>query len=394
MIVVHVTTVPQTLWFLRGQAAFLGERGYEVHAVSSEGDDLTRFAAAEGVTSHAVNMHRAISPLGDLFAITRLYRLFKALKPGIVHAHTPKGGLLGMVAATLAGVPARVYHIHGLPMMTATGMKKRLLWCSEWMSCRLAHTVLCVSRSVRDVAVAHGLVGGEKVRVLCDGSINGVDSAKRFRRDEELLRESQRIRAENGIQAHELVVGFVGRVVRDKGIVELEQAWNRVRRDFPSAHLLIVGPQERQDPVPRSVVDRLMSDPRVHMVGQDMNVPRWFGAMDVLALPTYREGFVVTALEASAMELPIVATDVPGCRDAVVNGQTGILVPAYDADALARALSRYLSDASLRMLHGAQGRARCIKLFGPERLWQATVDVYGQLGEDRGVAIRNGINPR
>src|SRR5207244_2714055 len=154
---VHVTTIPESLFFLRGQPAYFRALGLEEQAISSPGAELARFAADEGVDVGAVPMPRAITPFRDFAALGRLYRALRRRRPTIVHAHTPRGGLLGMMAAVLARVPVRVYHIHGLPFLTASGFRRRLLRASEHLSCVLASRVLCVSRSVRDVVVAEGL---------------------------------------------------------------------------------------------------------------------------------------------------------------------------------------------------------------------------------------------
>ena len=372
----HLTTVPQTLFFLRGQPDFLRAHGFEIHAVSSPGEDLNRFGVEEHVITHGIPMRRAISPFADLVGVIRLWRLFRKIHPNIVHAHTPKGGLLGMIAATLAFVPSRIYHIHGLPLVTSRGVKRWLLVASDRLACSLAHQVFCVSHSVRALAISEGLVKPSRIAVLCNGSINGVDAEGRFRRSTEVVEGATAARERWNIPVGAPVVGFVGRLVRDKGVSELAHAWRELREEFPEAHLLVVGGQEIHDPLAPNVLLALQNDPRVHLVGHQRETPPLYAAMSVLALPTYREGFVVTALEAAAMELPVVGTDVPGCRDAVADGETGTLVPARDAPALARALARYLRDPGVMTRHGQQGRRRAIRDYRPQLLWKALRDVY------------------
>jgi glycosyltransferase involved in cell wall biosynthesis len=381
----HVTTVPMSLVFLKGQVGFMKASGFDVAAVSSPGPDLDAFAEAQGVAVHAVEMPRSITPVHDVGAVARLRAVIRALRPDVVHAHTPKGGLLGMIAATLAGVPVRVYHMRGLPMMTATGTRRRLLAATERVACRLAHSVICVSHSLREVAVAEGLCPPGKIRVLLGGSGNGVDASGRF--DPARLDPSARAdtRRTLGIPDDAVVVGFVGRLVRDKGIVELAAAWRDVREACPAAHLLLVGPFEPQDPVPADVEAALRDDPRVHLAGMDWNTPPLYAAMDVVTLPTYREGFPNVPLEAAAMGLPVVATRVPGCVDAVADGVTGALVPAQDATALAAAILPYVRDRALRAQHGAAGRARVLREFRQEALWEALRGEYERLLTERGV---------
>lgn len=372
----HVVTIPMSLTFLRGQGGLMHARGFDVHALSSPGDLLAAFGANEGVTVHAVPMSRRISAFGDLRAVAALYRAIRRIRPTLVHAHTPKGGLLGMIAAALAGVPVRVYHMRGLPMMSATGGRRLLLRQTERLSCALAHRVLCVSHSLRDAAVAEKVCPPDKIRVLGHGSGQGVDARTRF--NPAGLSPGARVatRRRFGIPDDARVVGFVGRIVCDKGVRELLDAWRMLQAEYPDAHLLVVGPFERRDTVPTDVEFALRNGPRIHLTGLDWETPPLYAAMDVVALPTYREGFPNVALEAAAMELPIVATRIPGCVDAIDDGRTGTLVPARDACALAAALRGYLDDAGLRARHGRAGRARVLRDFRPLDLWNATYRQY------------------
>src|ERR1043166_8688432 len=198
-------------------------------------------------------MARRITPLRDLAALWRMRRILRSIKPDIVHGHTPKGGLLAMMGAWWCGVPVRIYHVHGLPMVTATGMKRRLLRLAEKTSCRLATQVLCVSESVRDVVIAEGLCPPEKIKVLLNGTIDGIDGEHTFNPDLVDANARYDIRQLHGIPADAAVIGFAGRIVRDKGVIELTQAWQKLRVEFPTAHLLVVGPFEEHDPLPADI---------------------------------------------------------------------------------------------------------------------------------------------
>jgi len=258
------------------------------------------------------------------------------------------------------------------------------MW-SERISCGLADRVLCVSSSVRQLAVDSRLCRPEKIAVLAGGSGNGVDAAQKFDASSisPSLREETSRRC--NIPPDTLVLGFIGRIVRDKGIIELAGAWQELRKEFPDLHLLLVGPHELQDPIPEEIDRMLHSDPRVHLLGEVSNTPPLYAVMDVLALPTYREGFPNVLLEAAGMKVPVVATRVTGCTDAVQDGVTGMLVPPCDPARLAGALRTYLHDGELRHRHGAAARDRVLREFRPEGIWQAIYEEYLELLEKKGI---------
>lgn len=388
----HITTVPDSLGFLKGQIGYMKTRGFEIHAISSAGDYLIEFAQQEQVSVDAVTMHRSITPLQDIYAIVQLWQHLRRIRPQIVHSHTPKGGLLGTISAWLAGVPIRIYHIRGLPLMTAKGYKRLLLWWSEKVSCLLANQVLCVSYSIRDLVVSEDLCPANKVKVLLNGSGNGVDAKGLFncqRFGENVRHETRR---KYGIPIDSLVVGFVGRIVRDKGVGELVLAWKILRLEFTNLHLLVVGSFEPQDAVSKDIESLLKSDPRIHLTGLEWNTPPLYAAMDILSLPTYREGFPNVPLEAAAMQLPVVATKIPGCIDAVQNGVTGILVPPRNVDALVDGLRTYLKDSELRCRHGQAGRDRVLQEFRQEAIWDALAQEYKQLLQGQRLSLPNTVS--
>jgi glycosyltransferase involved in cell wall biosynthesis len=382
---VHITTVPESLAFVTGQVGYMKARGFEIVGLSSPGELLTRFAECEGVPVHAVEMPRRVTPWRDVLAVLKLVRLLRRIRPQIVHAHTPKGGLLGMLSAWIARTPVRIYHMHGLPFVTATGWTRRLLMWSERISCGLADQVLCVSSSARALAVEAGLCRADKVKVLLQGSVNGVDAVDRFNPANVPPSARNETRLKYGIPADAAVLGFIGRIVRSKGLVDLAKAWGRLRADFPALHLLLVGPLEPQDPIPRDVEASLRKDSRVHLIGEEWDTPPLYAAMDLLVLPTYREGLPGVLLEAAAMQVPVVATNVTGCVDVVQDGVTGALIPPYDSERLATAIRRYLQDPELRRRHGVAARDRVLREFRPEEIWQAIYEEYLELLEEKGI---------
>ena len=375
---VHITTVAHSLGFLRGQPALLREAGIDVQAITSPGPRVEAFANELEIPVHTVEMPRRITPGRDLLALRRLVELLHELQPDIVHAHTPKAGLLGMISATLAAAPVRIYHLRGLPFETAKGWKRSLLITTELVSCTLAHRVIAVGHHVRDTAIQIGVCRQEKIKVLGNGSGQGVD-IERFDPERFGAKERRQIRADFGIPDDALVIGFVGRIVRDKGVITLAEAWKELREEFPNAHLFIVGPFETRDPVPDVVRAELTDDPRVHLTGFVSDTVTAYAAMDIFTLPTYREGFPNAPLEAAAMGLPTVVSDIAPCREAIQDNVTGSCFSVGDTTELKRTLRRYLADATLRRDHGAAGRARVLRDFDSRRLREEILSTYNHL---------------
>jgi len=372
--VVHVLTVADSLLFIDRLVEETTQRGFEVTVVASPDPRLTAFGHRLGVRTVPLDMPRRVTPLGDWAALQGLRELFDTLRPAIVHAHTPKGGLLGTLAAAAARVPVRLYHMRGLPFVTLKGTMRTLMETTERLSCASATRVLCQSHSLRATALEHHLVTAERSEVVLGGS-NGVDCDGRF-----LLSKHREagaaLRAAQGIPPGARVVGFVGRLVGDKGVPELVEAFEALAAARPDAWLLLAGPREARDALDAETVARLDRHPRIRQLGFVADPAPVYAASDVVALPSHREGFPNVPLEAASMERPVVSTDVPGCRDAVQDGATGALVPVGDAAGLAEALGRYLDDRELRERHGQAGRARVEASFRRDRIAAAMVDLY------------------
>lgn len=386
--VLHVVASASFLNFLRGHVRYLKRRGFVLHIVASPEERLEKFGEGEQVPVHGVYIHRGISPVLDLLAVFRLWRILRRVRPQIVHAHTSKGGFVGMLAAWLARVPVRIYHAAGLRLMTTTGAKCWLLTMAMRLTCRIADCVPCVSRSLHREFVARRLCPASKMELPANGSLFGVDGEGEF--DPERFGQDTRevVRTRYGIPAGAVVLGFVGRVVRDKGIAELLEAWQQLREEFSASHLLVVGEAETGDQVSSDTAAGLRSDLRVHCTGrvEPDQMPQLYAAMDIVVLPTYREGFPNVLMEAAAMGLPVVATRIPGCVDAVDDGVTGTLVPPRNAEALEAAIRTYLVEPDLRHRHGDAGRRRMLRDFRPELLFEANYQSYLTLLRARGLA--------
>jgi len=385
MRLVHVVNAEKALpLFLQGQAGYMRSQGCEVTICSPEGKQLEAFAESEGVSYLPIDIVREIAPLRDLIAIRQLVSTFRRLLPDVVHAHGPKAGLIGMIAAWIARVPVRIYHIRGLPFVSDT-QPQRLLRATTKLTCHLATRVLSISPSMSREVVANGCCTTAKVKTLLGGSGNGLDAHERFNPANLPAETRKNVRQRLGIADDDVVIGFIGRLVRDKGVVELVQAWEKLASRSAKWRMLIVGPFEEGNPVPAEIRTLIQSHPRIHWVGQNWNTPPLLAAMDLLTLPSYREGLGMVALEASAMELPVVATNISGCIDAVVDGVTGTLVSVKDAESLAGAIKTYAESPWLRKRHGLQGRKRVLEQFQQEPIWAATYGEYQKLLKSKGL---------
>jgi glycosyltransferase involved in cell wall biosynthesis len=383
--VVHAVTSPLTLILMRGQLGYLRQAGFQVTVVSAPGEELERIRAAGQADVVAVSMVREIAPFSDLRALIQLYRRLRVIQPAIVNAGTPKAGLLVGLAAWLAGVPCRVQTLRGLRSETAPGWKAAILRATERISCRVAHRVICNSPSLRERAIELGITDTRHSLVLGSGSSNGVD-ASRFCPTDDLLRRAAGIRSELAIPAGAPVIGFVGRLTRDKGIPELIAAFDLLRTPFPNLYLLLIGDREAGDPLPAAIHQRLDRDPQILCTGAVPDAAPYYPLMTVYALPTHREGFPNSVLEAQAAGLPVVTTRATGAVDSIVDGITGILVPPGDGSALAKAIESLLSDPALAQRMGAAGRERVARDFRPETIWEALAALYRGLLRERGLS--------
>ena len=363
-------TCDQTALILRGRLRSLVEQGFRVTLICNPGEALERIALEEGVAHCGVPMVRDIALLEDLHSFVCMLRVLTRLRPDVVEFSTPKAGLLGLVAARLTGVPLRIYLLRGLKLETAIGWKRRVLLFAERITVRCSHAVLSNSSSLRKRTIDLGIAPAKKLTVLGDGSSRGVDVQK-FAPGPKLLREQL------GIPSTATVIGFVGRLTRDKGIPELLDAFEQIWPRHPQSFLLLVGWfDEAEDALKKDLCARILNHPRVLCTGLVMDTAPYYRAMDIFVLPTLREGFPNAVLEASASELPVVTTLATGARDSVLAETTGILVEPGCSQALTDAILRLVQSERLRRRMGRAGREWVCEKFQMEHMLRLNADFY------------------
>lgn len=337
--IIRITTVPQSLGgLLKGQLKFMSQY-YEIIGISSDGNGtLAHVGEQEGISVIPVEMTRKITPLADLKAVYQLYKIFKKEKPAIVHTHTPKAGTLGMFAAFLARVPHRFHTIAGLPLLEAKGSKRKVLDTVEKFTYACATMIYPNSFGLNDIIISNGYTSAKKLKVLGNGSSNGIDTTI-F--DPDLFNEQSKkeLKLQWGIQPDDFVFIFLGRLVRDKGIEELISAFKNLSKESPKLKLLLVGTYEKElDPLQLETETEIKTNTNIIFTDWQKDVRPFFSISNVLAFPSYREGFPNVVLQAAAMGIPSIVTNINGCNEIITSGNNGVLVPPKDTKALQNAM--------------------------------------------------------
>ena len=373
---IRTSTVPGSLnTFCRGLLRELQEKeGYEVVAVSSPGPELDEVADREGVKTIAVPMERHISPLKDVVSLWRLIRAFRRERPQMVHSITPKAGLLSMMAAWVCRVPVRLHTFTGLVFPTATGLKRKVLMFTDRLTCACATHIVPEGEGVRDDLIKNRITD-KPLRVLGYGNIRGIDLG-RFDPDSPEVRS-----AASGIRKEGLFTFvFIGRLVRDKGIDELVAAFSKLNKDRPETRLVLVGGMESDlDPLLPETLAEVESNPAIEAVGRQADVRPWLVASDALVFPSYREGFPNVVIEAGAMGLPSIVTDINGSREIIVDGKNGVVIPPRDAYALKKAMRAFIDDSQQRREMAAQARQMIASRYEQSFVRRCLEDYYREI---------------
>lgn len=371
--IIRATTVPTSLeTFCKDMLRELNQR-YEIVAVSSPLPELEVVATREGVRTIAVKMERRISLKRDIVSLWQMYKVMRRERPWMVHSMTPKAGLMCMVAAWLARVPRRVHTFTGLVWPTATGLNRMILKTTDRILCACATHIIPEGNGVKNDLI-NGKITRKPMKVLANGNVRGIE-LDHYRRTTEVEEEAAKIRKE-GV----LTFVFIGRLVRDKGIHELVEAFVRLNKENPHTRLVLVGRTEAElDPLNEETQYIIDTHDAIEAVGSQKDVRPWLAASDVLAFPSYREGFPNVVIEAGAMGLPSIVTNINGCNEIIIPGENGVIIPPRDADALYEAMKEMSENDEKRVYLTKNARESVASRFDCQIVRRALYDFYASL---------------
>ena len=371
--IIRATTIPLSLdIFCKDMLKELSSQ-YDILAVSSPGEELDRVAAREGVAIAKVAMQRHIAPFHDFISLLKLIRLFHREKPWIVHSMTPKAGLLCMIAAKLCRVPHRIHTFTGLIWPTASGLKRKILIATDKLLCSCATIIIPEGNGVKQDLLS-ARITSKPLNVLANGNVRGID-LNHYRLSDEVVQQAKGLRKDNTI-----TYIFIGRLVADKGITELVNAFVKLNQLHDNTRLLLVGPKEQErSPLPSHILQTIESHKSIEAVGMQHDIRPWLAAADVFVFPSYREGFPNVVIEAGAMALPSIVTDINGSNEIIIEGKNGLIIPSNDSDSLFNSMLRLYSDASLRQSLSRNARDLIADRFDCHLVRKALYDLYSSL---------------
>lgn len=372
--IIRATTVPVSFDLFEGTMGKLLESN-DVHYLSSPGPELDMVANKYNIKVHPVEMYRRLSPLKDLNSLWNLIKVFSKEKPDMVHSMTPKAGLLCMMAAYLTRVPVRIHTFTGLVWPTETGLKRKLLMLTDKITCYCATHIIPEGKGVKMDLLNHGITK-KHLKVLGYGNVKGVDMV-RFSRRPAVMKLAETIKNDDVF-----TFVFVGRIVRDKGINELCKAFERLKESKPSIRLLLVGRfEDKLDPVSDKTKEVINNDNSIEAVGPkyDDQLLAYYAVSDCFVFPSYREGFPNTVLEAGAMGLPSIVTDINGSREIVKDGENGIVIPSKNIEALYQAMNKMVSDNDMRCGMAVNAREMISTRFDQTFVQKCLLDFYSEL---------------
>lgn len=378
---IRITTVPISFKvLLKGQLRFMTSNGFDVKGVSSEGEELREIHENEGIVMEAINMSRKITPFQDLKSLWEMWNFLRKEKPQIVHTHTPKAGIIGMLAARLAGVPHRLHTVAGLPLMEATGIKRKILNFVEKLTYSSATRVYPNSKGLYDFILQNNFTQSNKLKIIANGSSNGINTTF-FSPEQVSETEKAALREKLNIQPDDFVFVFVGRIVSDKGINELIKAFSELQtaenNQLTGIKLLLVGGLESDlDPLNPETLAEINQNRDIISVGFQQDVRPFFAISDALAFPSYREGFPNVVMQAGAMGLPSIVSDINGCNEIIVEGENGLIIPPKNVEKLKEKMLTLARDKNLYTKLKENSRRMIESRYEQSVVWNALLEEY------------------
>jgi capsular polysaccharide biosynthesis glycosyltransferase capM len=365
---------------LKGQLRFMASNGFDVKGVSSEGEELKEVVENEGIVMETINMSRKITPFQDLKSLWEMWNFLRKEKPQIVHTHTPKAGIIGMLAARLAGVPHRLHTVAGLPLMEATGIKRKILNFVEKLTYSSATRVYPNSKGLYDFILQNHFTQSNKLKIIANGSSNGINTTF-FSPEQVTETERVTLREKLNIQPDDFVFVFVGRIVSDKGINELIKAFSELQaagnNEQIGIKLLLVGGLESYlDPLNPETLAEINQNKDIISVGFQQDVRPFFAISDVLAFPSYREGFPNVVMQAGAMGLPSIVSDINGCNEIIVEGENGLIIPPKNVEKLKEKMLTLARDKNLYIKLKENSRRMIENRYEQSVVWKALLEEY------------------
>lgn len=378
----RITTIPASLKILlKGQLRFMGSNGFEMVAVSSDESQLYELQKEENVKIFPIKMTRKITPYDDLLAIWNLYKILKSEKPKIVHTHTPKAGLVGMTASYFANVPIRLHTVAGLPLMESKGIKRKILNFVEKITYSFSTKIYPNSKGLYEFILDNNFTTRKKLMVLGNGSSNGINT-NFFSKSNITEVEILDLKRYHNINDNDFVFVFVGRLVGDKGINELIEAFSQLT--IHNARLLLVGPLESDlDPLLSETLKEIETNPNVISVGFQKDVRPYFAISDALVFPSYREGFPNVVMQAGAMGLPSIVSNINGCNEIIIEGENGLIIPVKDSEAIQSAMLKMIEDKEFYLKLKGNSRSMIQSRYEQSVVWQALLEEYTQLLKEK-----------
>ena len=378
---IRITTVPISFKvLLKGQLRFMASNGFDVKGVSSEGEELKEVRENEGIVMEAINMSRKITPFQDLKSLWEMWNFLRKEKPQIVHTHTPKAGIIGMLAARLAGVPHRLHTVAGLPLMEATGIKRKILNFVEKLTYSSATRVYPNSKGLYNFILQNNFTQSNKLKIIANGSSNGINTTF-FSPAQVSEIEKITLREKLNIQPDDFVFVFVGRIVSDKGINELIKAFSELQtaknNELTGIKLLLVGGLESYlDPLNPETLAEINQNKDIISVGFQQDVRSFFAIADALVFPSYREGFPNVVMQAGAMGLPSIVSDINGCNEIIVEGKNGLIIPPKNVEKLKEKMLTLAKDKNLYTKLKGNSRRMIENRYEQSVVWNALLEEY------------------